>query len=65
MAKPRIQISDLRPADLVDKIGISRSYASELLSRGKSPSLDIAVKIEAAFGIAPSLWLAANKSEAA
>lgn len=57
MAKAQITIKQLRTSALARKIGISASYASELISGKKSPSLDIAVRIERAYGIAPHKWL--------
>jgi plasmid maintenance system antidote protein VapI len=51
-----LEIDDLRAGDLVGRIGVSRSYASELLSGKRTPSLGLAVKIEREFGISPSAW---------
>ena len=55
MPKRVPDISDLSTADLV-KLGLSRSYAFELLKRGKKPSLDVAVRIEQQFGVPASAW---------
>lgn len=56
MLKP-CAISDLQASDLVAKIGLSRSYAFELLKRTKTPSLDVAVKIEQEFGVPAAAWV--------
>lgn len=57
MSKPAPKISELQAGELVAKLGLSRSYASELLNRQKTPSLDVAVKIEREFGVPASAWL--------
>lgn len=57
MAKPIPAISDLQATDLVAKLGLSRSYAFELVKRLKTPSLDVAVRIEQEFGVPASAWL--------
>lgn len=46
----------LKQSDLVG-IGLSQSYASELLNGVKTPSFKVALEIERAFGIAPAEWL--------
>lgn len=55
--KKRATIDDLKPSDLVAKLGLSRSYAYELVNRVKVPSLDIAVRIERAFGVPVASWV--------
>lgn len=62
-------IASLKASDL-RQIGVSKPYAHQLVSRDRAPSLELAVRIERAFGIAPREWLkAANdaspQSEAA
>jgi transcriptional regulator with XRE-family HTH domain len=56
MAKSK-RISDLKPGDLHVKLGLSRSYATELLKRQKRPSLEVAFRIEAEFGVPAGDWL--------
>lgn len=58
-------ISDLQASDLVARLGLSRSYAFELLKRKKTPSLEIAVRIEGAFGVPASAWLQPITQDAA
>lgn len=55
--KKRKAISDLKPAELVAKLGLSRGYAWELVNRVKTPSLEIAVRIECAFGVPAAAWM--------
>lgn len=57
MKRPTKKITDLNAAELVDRLGVSRSYASELLRRLKRPSLDVAVRIEREFGVPASAWM--------
>ena len=57
MTKPTKRIADLSATDLVVKLGVSRSYASELLRRLKTPSLEMAVRIEVEFGVPASAWM--------
>ena len=49
------------PADLAkalrDQAGLSASYASEIASGQRTPSLALAVKIEGALGIPPAHWI--------
>lgn len=42
---------------LREKVGISGSYAHELAHGVRVPSLHLAVRIEAALGIAPRTWV--------
>jgi transcriptional regulator with XRE-family HTH domain len=46
--------------DLIDKVGLKRSYASQLARGLKKPSLELAVRIETIMGIAPSRWVDAE-----
>lgn len=57
MSKAPREIANLRASELVAKLGLSRSYAFELLKRQKTPSLEIAVRIEREFGVPASAWL--------
>jgi transcriptional regulator with XRE-family HTH domain len=41
---------------LRDKLGLSKSYASELTSGQRRPSLDLAFRIEREFGVPVSHW---------
>jgi hypothetical protein len=43
--------------DLIDKVGLKRSYASQLANRQKTPALPLAVKIERILDIPPSFWV--------
>lgn len=65
MAKQTPSISTLHAADLVSKVGLSRSYAFELIKRVKTPSLDVAVRIEQEFGVPAAAWLEASHKDAA
>lgn len=65
MATPTLGISDLQASELVARLGLSRSYAFELLKRLKTPSLDVAVRIEQEFGVPASAWLEPRSAEAA
>ena len=57
-------IASLKAADL-RQLGVSKPYAHQLVSRDRAPSLELAVRIERAFGIAPREWLeAANDTSA-
>lgn len=53
----RAAVSDLRPGELVSRLGMSRSYASELVKRKKTPSLEVAARIEREFGVPMADWL--------
>lgn len=65
MRKSQLEISDLQASDLVAKLGLSRSYAFELLKRVKTPSLEVAVKIEQEFGVPAAAWMDGGQNEAA
>jgi plasmid maintenance system antidote protein VapI len=58
-------IEALQASDLVAKIGLSRSYAFELLKGQKTPSLDVAVRIEQEFGIPAAAWVCRQQGAAA
>lgn len=60
MTKRASAIADLKAPELVSRLGISRSYASELLKGSKTPSLDVAVRIEQEFGVPASAWINAH-----
>lgn len=52
--------SDLKATDL-QRIGVSKPYAHQLLAGLRTPSLKLAVQVEVEFGIPPKAWLdAAN-----
>jgi transcriptional regulator with XRE-family HTH domain len=42
---------DLKQVELADRLGVSKSYVSEIESGAKSPSLDLIEKYSKAFGI--------------
>lgn len=45
----------------MSRLGISRSYASELLTtrrKPKQPSLELATRIEREFGVSATAWVA-------
>lgn len=65
MAKPTSEISDLQASELVSKLGLSRSYAFELLKRVKTPSLEVAVRIEQVFGVPAAAWMTGGQDEEA
>jgi len=50
-------IAKLKTADMARRLGINRTYAWELKTRVKSPSLELAVKIEREYGIPVAAWL--------
>ena len=58
MRKTTPTIDSLRARELVAKLGMSRSYASEITRRLRTPSLALAVQIENTFGIPAAAWLA-------
>jgi len=62
MSNPVTAIADLQASELAARIGLSRSYAFELLKRLKTPSLDVAVRIEREFGVPASAWLDPQKA---
>lgn len=53
----QVDIVDLKAADIANKLGISRSYAFELIKGHKTPSLEVAAKIEREFGVPVSAWV--------
>lgn len=55
--------SDLKATDL-QRIGVSKPYAHQLLTGLRTPSLKLAVQVEAEFGIPPKAWLAAANDTA-
>lgn len=64
MAKSSPEISDLQAGELVTKLGLSRSYAFELLKRVKTPSLEVAVRIEQEFGVPAAAWMTGQEKAA-
>jgi plasmid maintenance system antidote protein VapI len=64
MDEPKRSISDLQTSDLT-ALGLSRSYAFELIKGTRKPSLEVAVRIEQALGIPASSWLLGARGEAA
>lgn len=54
-----IKSSGLNRAAWADRLGVSRSYLSDLLNGNKTPSLDLAVQIERATNgaVAASSWI--------
>lgn len=45
----------IKAADL-QKIGVSKPYAYQLIAGSRSPSLRLALQIEAALGVPPTAW---------
>ncbi|HBU98659.1 helix-turn-helix transcriptional regulator [Thalassospira lucentensis] len=45
---------DIKQQELADRLGLSKSYVSELESGKKVPSMEVIQKYSDAFGIAPS-----------
>lgn len=60
----RKSIASLKAADL-RQLGVSKPYAHQLVSRGRQPSLELAVRIERAFGIPPREWVEAANDDTA
>lgn len=62
-----IRSSGLNRAAWADRLGISRPYLSDLLNGNKTPSLQLAFKIEQATGgkVPASAWLADAATDAA
>lgn len=54
-----IQSSGQNRATWADRLGVSRSYLSDLLNGNKTPSLELATKIERATGgvVPASSWI--------
>lgn len=51
-------ISELKAPEVARRLGLSRSYAHDLIKGHKTPSLDVAAQIERAFGVPVSAWVA-------
>lgn len=49
-ATPNIKAADLQ------RIGVSKPYAHQLVSGLRKPSLDLALKIESELGVPPGAW---------
>jgi hypothetical protein len=49
---------------LRNKVGLTPSYTSQLVTGAKSPSLDLALRIEEVSGIPPSIWRAEGRGAA-
>lgn len=45
----------IKAADL-QRIGVSKPYAHQLLAGGKTPSLTLALRIEKELGVPPQVW---------
>jgi transcriptional regulator with XRE-family HTH domain len=56
--------TDLKATDL-QRIGVSKPYAHQLLAGLRTPSLKLAVQVEAEFGIPPKAWLDAANDDTA
>ncbi|MBS0363699.1 MAG: helix-turn-helix transcriptional regulator [Proteobacteria bacterium] len=52
-------VAELSAQALVERLQLSKSYASELIRRVRTPSLELACRIEAEFGVPPKCWLRA------
>lgn len=48
--RPAIKATDLQ------RIGVSKPWAHQLLAGGKKPSLELAVKLQSEFGIPVTAW---------
>lgn len=48
-------LDDIKASDL-QRVGVSKVYAHQLLAGGKSPSLALALKLESELGIPPRAW---------
>jgi len=56
MIKRRAAIGDLKAGEVAKRLGLSRSYVHELIKGNKTPSLEVAVKIEREFGVPLAQW---------
>lgn len=56
--KKRPTISDLKAGEVAKRLGLSRSYTHELIKGTKTPSLEVAAKIEREFGVPVAEWAA-------
>ena len=50
-------IADLKATDVAKRLGLSRSYAHELIKGQKTPSLVVAAQIEREFGVPVAAWV--------
>lgn len=48
-------LDDIKATDL-QRVGVSKVYAHQLLAGGKSPSLALALRLETELGIPPRAW---------
>lgn len=51
-------LASLKASDL-QRIGVSKPYAHQLISGLRTPSLKLALQIEEEFGVPPRAWLEA------
>lgn len=47
--------------DALRNTGLNSSHTSQLVNGGKTPSLDLALRIEETTGIPPSFWKSENR----
>lgn len=66
MMKSWIKENMVRQADLAQRLNVSRGYLSELVNGNKTPSLEMAVRIECLTGgsVKPSDWFTQKDIEA-
>jgi transcriptional regulator with XRE-family HTH domain len=51
-----LDIADLKAADVAKRLGLSRSYAHDLIKGNKHPSLSVAAQIEREFNVPVAAW---------
>ena len=56
-------LSELKAIDL-QRIGVSKPYAHQLLAGTRTPSLKLAVQVEDEFGVPPRAWVEAANDDA-
>lgn len=56
--KARVAIADLKAVEVARRLNLSRSYTHELIKGSKTPSLEVAAKIEREFGVPVADWAA-------
>lgn len=64
MRKQSVAIDQLKAAEVARRLGLSRSYAHELIKGAKTPSLEVAAKIEREFSVPLSAWAARIAADA-
>lgn len=63
--KTQAAIEDLKAVEVAKRLNLSRSYTHELIKGSKTPSLEVAAKIEREFGVPVAAWAARLTQDAA